>query len=158
MTCTDHQGADALTSRLVCYWGPADQTEPSRGPSLAGQPPASLPVLIMHRWGPLAWPVPSRNLGPLRGCRRAGFSLILQARLRDPIGAQILFYKLEAQCMIFKQETAFLPPAAGTGFLLAPGTWAYLTALASSRMSSGRMSRRTSGLISILCFYYYRQK
>ncbi len=27
---------------------------------------------FMHRWGSSAWPVPSRNLGSLRGCWRPG--------------------------------------------------------------------------------------
>nr|KAF6378857.1 hypothetical protein mMyoMyo1_009747 [Myotis myotis] len=55
---------------------------------------------------------------------------------------------LEAQCMKFMQEQAFLSPAAGTSFSPAPWTRASLRALASSE--------RTSGLIHILHFYYYR--
>lgn len=66
------------------------QTHPGAlgSPRLANLPHFS-PALIMHQWGPLAWPVPSYNLGLLGGCWRAGFGPISQARWRDTIGAQI---------------------------------------------------------------------
>nr|KAF6267788.1 hypothetical protein mMyoMyo1_011546 [Myotis myotis] len=66
------------------------------------------------------------------------------------------YYRLEARCTKFVQEQASLPPAAGTGFPPAPGTWASLTVPASSGRLSGRISGRVAGLISILCFRDHR--
>lgn len=40
-------------------------------------------ALSVHQLDPLAWPAHSLNPGLLRGCRRAGFGLIPQARPRE---------------------------------------------------------------------------